>query len=113
MASAESNFVPSLDHFDNQSNTTRGARKGNGNVGTLLAEFFRKERRGRIVASGAGDETVTFTTPFDDANYTIELSVLAAAGTTYVIKNGSTPALTGFVISVSAAATIHWTAKHD
>ena len=109
MASAESNFVPELDHFDNHSNTTRGTRKGNGDVGTLLAEFLRKERSGRIVASGAGDEVVTFTIPFDDANYTVE--VTPQGNVTSYIK--SAVAATGFTITVSGAGTFHWVAKHD
>lgn len=107
---AESNNVFELGHFDNGRNLNDGARSSIGASGETLSEFCRRFRHGRFVGS-AGDTAVTFDVPFDDANYTIAFAGESTAAP--VIKDGTTPTATGFVVTCSAIKDVHWIAIHD
>lgn len=108
---AESNHIPGFDHFEGGANVEQGSKRSDAKSGTTLADFLRRHRQGRFAASGAGDTTVTFTTPFPDANYTISLAGLGLA--VPIIKAASTPANTGFIITAAGAGDVHWTAVWD
>ncbi len=113
MASAESNHVPNLDHFDHGVNLNQGARGGEGNSrsGRILSDFVRAERAGIVTTAGGTDEVVTFTVPFDTDNVNVQLtSDLAASNPT--VKDGLAPTKAGFTFTVAAgAAEIHWVAR--
>lgn len=103
-------------HFDGGQNLSRGHRDGINDSDTLLEEYLGKFKAGRVVAAGAGDESVAFTTAFADADYTViatfEDTAGGAAAATYYVKD-ATKLAAGFDLTVSAAGTYHWVAIHD
>lgn len=105
--------TPDADHFEGGQNLTQGHRK---NGDKTLAEILGAMKSGRVVAAGAGDEAVAFAEAFGDADYTVSITFEdsaggAALGTGYVKE--ATRAAGGFTMTVDAAGTFHWTARHD
>lgn len=109
---SESNHVPGIDHFHQGMNMNQGSRGGLEGTqdGTILAEFIRRERSGTFTASGAGDTTVTFSEQMQTDNVNVQLTSDTVAAVP-IIKNGTTPDKTGFVVTVAAASVIHWVAR--
>lgn len=112
MAEKETGHVVGLDHFDGGTNLQTGGEKSlsNKRSGQSLARILRRKRSGRFTAAGAGDVTVTFDVPFDDANFTV--SITGTAVSVPVLKAAPTVG-TGFVITCAGAGAVHWTAEHD
>lgn len=108
----ESNHVVALDHFEGGANLQRGGEKSlaNKRSGQSLARILRRERRGRFVASGAGDTVITFDDAFEDENFTVQ--VTGDAVSLPVLKADPTDG-TGFTITAAGAGPVHWTAVHD
>lgn len=98
--------VPEIDHFEGGQNLNQGHRK---NGSAILAEMFRKNRTGQTTHAGAGTETLTFSEPFDDANYTVQLAP-DTAGMDPVWSNKTA---TGVDVTVTAAGLVDVTAIHD
>lgn len=108
---AESNHVPSEDHFDNGANMNKGSRKGKSGTqnGATLADILRRSRSGTLTAAGAGDEAVAFAEEMETDNVTVMLTSDTVAAVP-IIKNGTTPDKTGFTATVAAACELHWLA---
>lgn len=98
--------VPREDYFEGHQNLNQGQRK---NGDKTLAEILRGTRTGQTTHAGAGTETLTFSEPFDDANYTVQLAP-DTAGMDPVWSN-KTP--TGVDVTVTAAGSVDVTALHD
>lgn len=111
---SESGHVIASDHFAGGSNVEQGSEKSLGNVrsGQSLATLLRRQRQGRFTASGAGDTTVTFSEELDTDNVVVILSSDTVAAVP-IIKNGTNPDKTGFVVTVAAASVVHWLAIDD
>ena len=109
---SESGHVIGLDHFEGQANLTRGSNKAPSNKrsGQTLAQLLRLKRHGRYTAGGAGDTVITFDVPFDDENFTVQ--VTGDATSAPVLKAAPTDG-TGFTITAAGAGPVHWVAEHD
>lgn len=105
--------TPEADHFEGGKNLNQGHRA---NGDKTLAELLGAYKSGRVVAAGAGDEAVAFAEAFDDTDYTILVTFEDTAGgglpATAFVKD-ATKAAGGFTLTVSAAGTYHWIARHD
>lgn len=98
--------VPEIDHFEGGANLNQGHRK---NGSAILSEMLGKTRTGQTTHAGAGTETLTFSEPFDDANYTVQLAA-DTAGADPVWSN-KLPASVDVV--VAAACSVDVTVIHD
>lgn len=98
--------VPETDHFDGGQNLNDGHAK---NGDTTLAGFFRKVRTGQTTHAGAGTETLTFSEPFDDTDYTVSLGA-DTAGVDAIWENKTA---TSVDVTVTGACSVDVTAIHD
>jgi hypothetical protein len=98
--------VPDTDHFEGGQNINEG-HAANGD--TTLAGYLRKTRTGQTTHAGAGTETLTFSEPFDDANYTVSLAP-DTAGMDPIWANKTAASVD---VTVTAAGAVDVTAIHD
>lgn len=81
-------------------------------IGSTVTEL--NTRRGKAVALTAGNNTVTFASPFDDTDYTLTfITYTASGGQVQWTHSDSDEDATGFDIWVAAACKINYQAIHN
>lgn len=104
------NTVPD-DHFEGESNITKGQRKGpeGSRAGEILVDWMKRFKGGRETFGAGGNVDIVFAEPFDSDDY----EVVFGSTTTTALPIYANKVETGFRITVAAAGDVDWMAIHN